>query len=255
MAAPAAPAAPVPRVPFAIADVPKFTGRNGEDVEAWAIDIVLLWELAQLHGVVDNTFLNMIRLRLAGSARQFLERAIHDNHQAGLAPHTVVQALAILQERFVRPDQQIHLRNQMQRLRQAASALTFNESFDLLRIRLVDASDEEVKAHYLNGLKPNIKRALIGANLNATVDELMQMAVRADELWQPYQPFAPYQPAPPRPPFVAPAAPGAPGPAQPPRPTIPKLTQEERQQLMATGGCFRCRQPGHLSSACPNVRR
>lgn len=31
----------------------------------------------------------------------------------------------------------------------------------------------------------------------------------------------------------------------------PPLTPTERQRLMSTGGCFRCRQPGHQGSACP----
>jgi hypothetical protein len=30
-----------------------------------------------------------------------------------------------------------------------------------------------------------------------------------------------------------------------------KLTDEERERLRATGSCFRCRQPGHISSQCP----
>ena len=30
-----------------------------------------------------------------------------------------------------------------------------------------------------------------------------------------------------------------------------KLTPEQRQQLMKEGRCFRCRERGHMSNACP----
>jgi hypothetical protein len=270
MAAPPAPAAPLPiavaAAPaagarfFSLTDIPRFAGRVTDDPDAWAADVLLLWNLAQIQQMPAVTFVDMVRLRLAGSARQFLEREILDNQQAGNPPLTVQQAVARMQERFVRPDQQIHLRHQLQRLRQTGSVLSFNEAFDNVRGRLTDASDEEVKAAYLNGLRLDIKRALIGANLHATVDEIMQAAVRADELLplaygQPQQLPRPQPPA-------APAVPAIPGHQPPPpapvpaplRPALPRLTDQERQQLLATGGCFRCRQPGHISSACPNAR-
>jgi Retrotransposon gag protein/Zinc knuckle len=33
--------------------------------------------------------------------------------------------------------------------------------------------------------------------------------------------------------------------------TLGPLTQTERQQLIETGSCFKCRQPGHMANACP----
>lgn len=37
--------------------------------------------------------------------------------------------------------------------------------------------------------------------------------------------------------------------------TIKKLTERERQDLYNRGGCYRCRQEGHIAAACPNFAR
>jgi len=60
-------------------------------------------------------------------------------------------------------------------------------------------------------------------------------------------------------PLVPPANKGRSRPHPQPAPGIaiqhlPRLTEQERQQLRATGGCFRCRQLGHTYSECPNAR-
>lgn len=51
------------------------------------------------------------------------------------------------------------------------------------------------------------------------------------------------------------ATPGSPGPprvsATPATTARQKLTDDERTRLRATGACFRCRQPGHIASECP----
>src|SRR5829696_938804 len=101
--------------------------------------------------------------------------------------------------------------------------------------------------YYERGLKENI-RPFVAMQSPATLAEVETIAERVDATtFKPTNWNASFRPNP------GYRAPGGPTPME--LDSITKLTPAERECLRRMGGCFRCRQAGHLARNCPLPNR
>lgn len=143
--------------------------------------------------------------------------------------------------------------------------------------RIPDLSEGELLHLFLHSLPPEVKPFVLTQRPTTFTDAKRRASLAASSVPRNNNPRRPYRgPFAPQPPRGGAAA------APPPRPAVaaipaahdeqhdeadptaydvaavaagrrfpPPLTPEERQRLLASGGCFRCRQPGHQAQACP----
>jgi hypothetical protein len=101
--------------------------------------------------------------------------------------------------------------------------------------------------YYVRGLKDNI-RPFVVMQQPANLAAAEAIAERVDAVtFKPQNRNPGYRPNPMN------RAPGGPTPME--LDAIGKLTQSERDRLRREGGCFRCRQPGHLARDCTMPNR
>ena len=160
-------------------------------------------------------------------------------------------------------------------IRQVTSVKKYNDAFnEALGLTAEDATNAFVMRAYEAGLKGDVLNAAIGplyANPNMTLSAKQALMVRIDENLMRTRSRA--APAPQRrfvinnPVINLPAGQtAAPATARTPTPApggaanpikvevarqYTRLTDAERESLRRQGGCFRCRQVGHMASQCP----
>lgn len=142
------------------------------------------------------------------------------------------------------------LYEKMTALKQTGSAAAYAKAFANAAMLLPDTSESDKMRLFKRGLKEKV-RGFVAVQQHATLRAMMAAAVDIDDvLFE-----ASRGPGGQRSATTAPRAGAA---AAGPVPmelgtmaTPKKLTAEERAELLRTGGCFACRQPGHTSAQCP----
>ena len=180
---------------------------------------------------------------------------------------------AELLSRFRAVNSTRHARDKLANLRQDGSVRTYAQTMQELSLQVPGIQDEELLDRFIRGLKPRTRQEVIMRE-PATFEEAVKLADRYDSLWgsaglhsgfvrptfasngartsRAQTPLSFSNPAPTRS-----TNPGGTGPvpmeidALRRKPRAP-LTQTERARLVKVGGCFYCRQPGHLIAECPN---
>jgi hypothetical protein len=159
-----------------------------------------------------------------------------------------------------------HARDKMASLKQDGSVRTYAYKLQELSTQVPSMQDEELLDRFIRGLKPRTRMEVVMREPES-FDEAVKLADRFDSLFFPgfgfdRQPKGNRIGTNPMPILSRPVNPvsdpttmeidvlrrrGAP------------LTDAERDQLRKIGGCFRCRQPGHIAANCPlnqsNVQR
>ncbi len=178
---------------------------------------------------------------------------------------------AELLSRFRSVNSTRHARDKLASLRQEGSVRTFAQKMQDLALQIPGIQDQELMDRFVRGLKPRTRQEVTMREPD-TFEEAVKLADRFDSLWgsaglqsgfarptfapngartvraQPPLTFA-------NPTSARSANPGA-GPvpmeidALRRKPT--PLTQTERARLVKIGGCFYCRQAGHMIAECPN---
>ena len=114
-------------------------------------------------------------------------------------------------------------------------------------LELPDMDDATRMNYYQKGLKENI-RPFVAMQQPANLAAAETIAERVDAVtFKPTTRNAGFRPNP------GYRAPGGPTPME--LDAITKLTPAERERLRRMGGCFRCRQAGHLARDCPLPNR
>ncbi|GAQ89857.1 hypothetical protein KFL_005690110 [Klebsormidium nitens] len=121
-----------------------------------------------------------------------------------------------------------------------------------------NVQDEELLDRFVRGLKPRTRMEVTMRD-PSTFDEAVKLADRMDSLFTPgfgldRQPKGRFNSTNPIPILPRPANPVAdpvPMEIDALRRRLPPLTDAERDRLRKIGGCFRCRQTGHIETNCP----
>ena len=151
-----------------------------------------------------------------------------------------------------------HARDKMASLRQEGSVRTYAHKFQELSMQIPNVHDEELLDRFVRGLKPRT-RMEVTMREPSTFDEAVKLADRMDSLFTPgfgldRQPKGRFNSTNPIPILPRPANPVAdpvPMEIDALRRRLPPLTDAERDRLRKIGGCFRCRQTGHIATNCP----
>ena len=154
-------------------------------------------------------------------------------------------------------------RNTLANLVQTHSVSEYTAAFRILALAIPDLSLAETLHHYTFNLKPKTRMEVEICN-PTTLEEATHIANLYDTIAfntkNPYQPNTTYLPANQMPTLrqtqtsttAIPMDLSAVAALVTKR--LPKLTPAEYDHLKATGGCFRCRQRGHLAQNCPVYR-
>ena len=233
--------APIPRVK---PERPQaFTGKKSENLESWIFQVQQFFDLSQVP--------NEDRIQLAAS--WFKDHAAiwwqeyHQNINWTLQPPTWEEFLQAIRAYFVPVNTSLNAYDRLQRLHQKTSVHHYNHEFRMLMLELPQM-DAATRLHcYLRGLKDNI-RPLVAMQQPANVAAAEAIAERVDaSTYLPQQRNTNYRPN------YGNRTPGGPSPME--LDAITKLTSAERERLRKSGGCFRCRQTGHLARDCTLTNR
>jgi hypothetical protein len=123
----------------------------------------------------------------------------------------------------------------------------YNHEFRAIMLELPDMDPATCMHYYLKGLKEGI-RPFVAMQQPANLATAEAIAERVDAVtFKPQNRGAGYRSNP------GYRTPGGPTPME--LDAITKLTPAERDRLRKIGGCFRCRQTGHLARDCPLPNR
>ena len=222
---------------------PAFTGKRSESLEAWIFQMQQYCALAQVPGADQ----------VAMAATFFKEqaalwwRSYYQTQDWAAAPPNWNAFLVALRTQFTPVNTSISAYDRLQRLSQKASVNAYNHQFREIMLELPDMDDATKMNYYMRGLKDNI-RPFVAMQTPADLTTAETIAEQVDAVT--YKPLT-------RTPVPAPRshyrAPGGVIPMD--LDAISKLTDAERERLRKTGGCFRCRKPGHLARDCPLPNR
>lgn len=232
-----------------------FAGRDRERLSVidWTCSVQQYFEAA---GVTDNAQrLRFVTCLLRGPALRWWS-----DIPASSRPLTWQDFTQRLTAYFIPAGAEVTARSQLSRLTQRSSVAEYTDRFRAICANIPTMTDAEKKNAFTLGLKIDVRRQVAFAN-PATFEEAVALAARIDDiLFQ--ESRRDNRRIPPRSTNGASTS-AAGGSSSGPTPMdlnavdngnntrLAKLTDSERERLRASGACFRCRQPGHMSSQCP----
>src|SRR5215217_2985454 len=220
-----------------------FSGKKSESLEGWIFQMQQYCELLPVPH--DN------RIAFAGTffkdQAALWWRSYHRNTNWTVDAPTWEQFLEAVRRHFTPVNTTISAYDQLQCLSQKTSVNAYNHEFIAIMLELPDMDPSSRMNYYSRGLKDNI-HPFVAMQMPNTLEEAKIIAERVDATtFKPTNRNTGYHPNP------GYRAPGGPSPME--LDVITKLTPTERERLRKIGGCFRCRQAGHLAQDCPLPNR
>ena len=234
---------------------------TGHKATLWLAALDVYFDANQVTNGLERV--NIASMHLRGPATLWWSTLPHSSR-----PTTWEQFKLDLRARFSAADVEETTRAALTKLHQMGSAQAYAAKFMNTAVMAPSIADNELKAIYLRGLKPQVK-LFTAQREPTTLQEAVTASINVDQHITSSQPST-------QPRHSTTSRPGS---AQrsyhPQRPSwnnhssqhqdsvpmelgavtsgpLPKLSEAERERLLRTGGCFRCRQPGHLAAHCPN---
>jgi hypothetical protein len=236
-AIPAVPAAQPPRIKPD--RPPPFSGKKSESLDAWVFQMQQYCNLAP---VPEADRINFAATFFKDQAALWWRSYYLSIDWAHAAPNWD-GFLTALRQQFVPVNTTISAYDRLQRLSQKASVNAYNHEFRAVMLDLPDMDQATRMNYYIRGLKDNL-RPFVVMQQPADLAAAEAIAERVDAIT--YKPQS-------RTTGFHHRAPGGATPME--LDVITKLTPSERERLRKSGGCFRCRQPGHLARDCPLPNR
>jgi hypothetical protein len=213
---------------------PPFSGKKSESLEAWIFQMQQYCDLAPVPA--DNR-INFAATFFKDQAALWW-RSYYLSVNWVAAPPTWDEFLTALRQQFVPVNTAISAYDRLQRLSQKASVNAYNHEFRAIMLELPDMDQATRMNYYLRGLKDNL-RPFVAMQQPANLAAAEAIAERVDAVtYKPQNRNAGYHHR----------TPGGTTPME--IDAITKLTPTERERLRKIGGCFRCRQAGHLARDC-----
>lgn len=234
------PVNPTPRAK--VPDPPTYDGSSkANEIEVWKF-LLLQYFLAT--GIEDQIAqVNLASTLLRGNAALWFI----SHYSADARPESFEALTRALTDQFGDKDAVKKARDQLCALRQTKSARVYTNKFRQLLIQIPDIGDSDVLDKYIRGLKMDIQKEVWLKN-PSSLDEAIQLAERVDSLFQGLK-FGNARPAYAKSPVFQSDAMDVDNVQY--TPSKGRLTSKDRAQLKANGGCFYCRQLGHVLKNCP----
>ena len=181
-----------------------------------------------------------------------------------LRPTTWDDFKEAIRSRFAAVNNNDYTRGRLRNLTQRGSAQAYAQAFQQIAAQAPLLDNDELRSIYMAGLKEEVKM-FTAQRVPATFHEAVSQSIEVDNLLfasrskqlggrNSYSGRPAQLPSSRQPSSRQPTAQLAAMNTYAAAPLV-KLTDSERDQLLKTGGCFRCRQPGHVAAQCPGRSR
>lgn len=220
-----------------------FGGRREENVETWLFQVKQYLDLCKIED--EKTQVQMAAAFLKDTAavwwRNRLTSSLAD--LGGLNTWSVFQTTLAGQFKPVNASKQA--RDRMARLRQTHSVQAYIHAFRSIALEIPSMTEEEKLDKFLRGLRDEI-RVPVELRGPTSMEEAATFAERVDAIIHKNTTYRPR---------YSPADNSGPIPMEIDAIKRSKITDQERDQLRRTGGCFFCREIGHMARDCPRKRK
>ena len=219
-----------------------FTGRRGESVDSWLFQLEQYFNLTELPEDRQAFFAASFFKENAALWWQSWYRSLIGEH-----PQVTWTEFATAVRTQFRPVNAERIaREKLTNLRQTSSVAAYTHAFRTILLDLSGLAEADRLFAYIRGLKQNIA-ALVQVSNPVTVKAAARTAKNIDAVYWEHRPKALWASRPTR----------STGPTPMELDSIRRtpLTESERANLRRTGGCFYCREQGHLAKDYPRKKR
>jgi hypothetical protein len=237
------------RASISVAPKALFHGAPSENVTTWLFQLNSYYVLQEIP----------MRLRVAhaisllrGDALQWYQNqtATYEDGSTGII-RDWTEFAGKLQEAYRPPHHEYHLHKQLLSLRQTGSIQEYNAKFRELYNQSKDMAKTGAVLYYIAGLKERT-RVAVETQVPDDIEQAIRLAAAYDEAAFGFR--SGYRPSHS---FVQSPAETAPMDLSVVDGRLPRsrLSEEERDECMRKGLCFRCREPGHTTRYCSKNRQ
>jgi Retrotransposon gag protein len=229
---------------------PSFAGERKESIDSWLFQLEQHFALTNLPAERQAVFAaSFFKDNAVLWWRSFVgARLAANNNQATLITWDEFTTATRAQFRPINAERVA--REKLMSLKQTGSVFTYTHQFRTILLELPDMAEADRLFAYVRGLKSNIA-ALVQVSNPQTVSAAAATAESVDAIfWEhrPNQSSAAWAPRPTRHQGPTPMELDSIGNSRTP------ITDAERTSLRRTGGCFYCRESGHIARHCPRKK-
>ena len=229
--------------------LPDFDGMPDTDVQAFILSTTLALDANE---VPEEARVRFVLPHLTGNALNWLVERRLLNPDAPVAANWPALSV-LLREAFQPRHHQVHLRRKLRDLKQGSSLPEYVRAFRVLMGQVLEMAQLDRVDAFINGLHPAAQRQ-VRMGVPQTLNDAISLAETYAVAFGPaagYQPTGGHLDTGAGPAMEVDAVVSSRGAHGARTRLLAKLTDKERDELRASGACFKCRRPGHIARDCP----